>query len=245
MTTGNERLRVLVTGGSRGIGRAIVCELARRGADVVFTYKSDEESARETAKDASEFGTSITFAQLDVADRDSIDEFARALDDIDAVVLNAGVWAGGRLGVMSEEEWWSVVDTNVRGTYATTRAVLPHIHAGPDASITVVASVVGVMGFPGDTAYASAKGALISFGKSLAKELVRDGIRVNVIAPGFVNTGMTSELSDQGRRKVMSEIPLGRAGTPEEIAKGVSFLVFDGTYMTGSILTIDGGWSAR
>lgn len=243
----NEKVphRVLVTGGSRGIGRAIVLELARRGADVIFTYKSDEESARETAKEASDFGSSITFVQLDVADRRSVEEFSRALPDLDSVVLNAGVWAGGRLGVMPDEEWWDVVDTNLRGTYATTRAVLPHIQTGPAASITVVASVVGLMGFPGDTAYASAKGALVSFGKSLAKELVKDSIRVNVIAPGFVNTGMTSELSDAGRRKVMSEIPLGRAGTPEEIAKGVAFLVFDGTYMTGSILTIDGGWSTR
>lgn len=238
--------RVLITGGSRGIGREAVLECARRGADVVLTYRSDIENAEQSAAEARALGVQVDILRLDLRDSDSIESFGRSvalLDPIDALVLNAGIWAGGRVGVMSDDDWWDVVETNLQGAYSVTKVVLKHLRRSPAATITFVSSVVGIVGFPGDTAYASAKGGMISFARSLAKELVRERIRVNVLAPGFVETEMTAELSTEARRRVMGEIPLGRPGTGLEVAKGLAFLVFDGTYMTGSTLTIDGGWS--
>ncbi len=221
-------------------------ECARRGADVVLTYRSDREMAEQTAKEAEEFGVKVEIRQLDLSDTESLMAFSKSVDNgpqIDAVVLNAGVWAGGRVGTIDDDTWWEVVETNLRGTYRITKLLLGMLRRSEVPSITMVSSVVGIIGFPGDTAYSSAKGGIISFAKSLAKEVVRDGIRVNVIAPGHVATDLTAGLPERGRNRVMGEIPMARSATAEEIAKGIAFLVFDGTYMTGSTLTMDGGWS--
>jgi len=238
--------RILVTGGSRGIGRASVVECARRGADVILTYKSDRMMAEQAAREAEEFGVKVEIWQLDISDTESLRAFSEKIDNgpqIDAVVLNAGVWAGGRVGTIDDDTWWEVVETNLFGSYRITKLMLGMLRRSEVPSITMVSSVVGITGFPGDTAYSSAKGAMVSFAKSLAKEVVRDGIRVNVIAPGFVATDMTARLSEGVPDRVITEIPMARSGLPEEIAKGVAFLVFDGSYMTGTVLTMDGGWS--
>jgi 3-oxoacyl-[acyl-carrier protein] reductase len=174
--------------------------------------------------------------------RDLADEVKNS-GPLDALILNAGVWAGGRIEEIGEEEWWNVVQTNLRGTYLVTRALLPLIRKGSFSSITLVSSVVGIIGFKGDTAYAAAKAGLIGFGRSLAKELGSSQIRVNVLAPGFVETNMTSAVSKQGRANISKEVILGRMGTSEEIAKCLSFMTFDATYMTGSVIVVDGGWS--
>ena len=223
-------------------------ECARRGADVLLTYKTSMSMAENVADEVRSVGVLAEVRQLDIADPESIAGFVSGFgadEHIDAVVLNAGTWAGGRVGQIDDGEWWSVVETNLRGAYLLTKGLLEPIRRSISPSITIVSSVVGITGFPGDTAYASSKGALIVFAKSLAKEVVRDGIRVNVIAPGFVTTDLTAGLEGKARAQVLSEIPMARAGTPEEIAKGIGFLVFDGSYMTGSVLTIDGGWSSR
>jgi 3-oxoacyl-[acyl-carrier protein] reductase len=183
-----------------------------------------------------------------MADPVSLSEFELMLSTtspIEAAVLNAGIWAGGRVGVIDDDTWHRVVSVNLCGTYSIARAILPTLRLQSAASITMVSSVIGLRGFEGDTAYGAAKGGMISFAKSLAKEVAPDGMRVNVIAPGFVETDMTSGVSEKAWVRLVSEVPLGRPGLPEEIALGATFLIFDGTYVTGTVLTVDGGWSSR
>ena len=240
--------RVLVTGGSRGIGRAIVLECAARGADVLLTYRANIAQADETARSAKALGVQAQICQLDMADRVSLSAFEKMLSTtspIDAAVLNAGIWQGGRVGVIDDDTWLRVVSVNLHGTYLVARALLPMMRVQNAASITMISSVIGIRGFEGDTAFAAAKGGMISFAKSLAKEVARDGMRVNVIAPGFVETDMTSVVNQRAWSRLVGEVPLGRPGTPQEIARGVAFLIFDGTYVTGTVLPIDGGWSSR
>jgi len=248
MTSNRRSARVLVTGGSRGIGRAIVLECAARGADVVLTYQTNHDRASQTQKEARALGVCADVIPLDMGDRASVDEFEQVIakyEALDAAVLNAGAWVGGRIESLDADTWANVIAVNLNGTYLVTKALLPLLKSRPDASITVMSSVIALRGFEGDTAYSAAKGGLISFGKSLAKELAGDGLRVNVVAPGFIETDMTAAVSDRAWSRLIREVPLGRAGTPEEIARAVSFLIFDGTYMTGSVLTVDGGWSGR
>ena len=159
------------------------------------------------------------------------------------VVANAGVWAGGLLSRIDAAEWSRVVSTNLDGVAQVCRAALPHLARSGAGSITIVSSVVGVVGGAGDTAYASAKAGLIGFARSLAKEVARDGIRVNVLAPGFVQTDMTAEVPDKSSQRIRRDTLLGRAGTVEEIAAAAIFLGEDATFCTGSVLTVDGGWS--
>ena len=162
---------------------------------------------------------------------------------LDVLVCNAGVWHGGRLAEIDHKSWWSVLHANLAGVQHITRAAIGPLRRSPVASVLVVSSVVGQMGFPGDTAYASSKAALIGFAKSLAKEEAWAGVRVNVLAPGFVETDMTSGVEDGVRSKILDRTLLGRFGTTDEIANAAVFLALDGTFCTGTVLTIDGGWS--
>lgn len=238
--------RVLITGASRGIGRATALECASRSADLVLTYRKSAEEINQTAKEVQALGVEASVHALSMDEPKSVANLAGELKDgrpLDALILNAGVWAGGRIEEFDQEEWWNVVQTNLRGTYSVTRVLLPLLRKGSSASITLVSSVVGIVGFTGDTAYAAAKAGLIGFGRSLAKELGSSQIRVNILAPGFVDTDMTAAIPERGREKISKEILLGRMGTVEEIARCVSFLTFDATYMTGSVIVADGGWS--
>ena len=240
------RPRVLITGASRGIGRAAAFEFAGRGADLVLTYSKGAEEIDQIAKDLLAFEVEASVHSLSMDKPESVRNLANEVKiggPLDALILNAGVWAGGRIEEIGEEAWWNVVQTNLRGTYLVTRALLPLLRKGSYSSITLVSSVVGIIGFKGDTAYAAAKAGLIGFGRSLAKELGSSQIRVNVLAPGFVETNMTSAVSKQGRANISKEVILGRMGTSEEIAKCLSFMTFDATYMTGSVIVVDGGWS--
>jgi 3-oxoacyl-[acyl-carrier protein] reductase len=240
------RPRVLITGASRGIGRAAAFEFAGRGADLVLTYSKGAEEIDQIAKELLAFEVEVGVHSLSMNEPESVRDLANEVKNggpLDALILNAGVWAGGRIEEIGEEEWWSVVQTNLRGTYLVTRALLPLLRKGSYSSITLVSSVVGIIGFKGDTAYAAAKAGLIGFGRSLAKELGSSQIRVNILAPGFIETNMTSAVSKQGRANISKEVILERMGTPEEIAKCLSFMTFDATYMTGSVIVVDGGWS--
>jgi 3-oxoacyl-[acyl-carrier protein] reductase len=240
------RPRVLITGASRGIGRAAAFEFAGRGADLVLTYSKGAEEIDQIAKELLAFEVEVGVHSLSMNEPESVRDLANEVKNggpLDALILNAGVWAGGRIEEIGEEEWWSVVQTNLRGTYLVTRALLPLLRKGSYSSITLVSSVVGIIGFKGDTAYAAAKAGLIGFGRSLAKELGSSQIRVNILAPGFIETNMTSAVSKQGRANISREVILERMGTPEEIAKCLSFMTFDATYMTGSVIVVDGGWS--
>lgn len=243
MDSSNPRV-VLVTGGSRGIGAEIVRSLAGRGICVASSYATGRDAVERQEQ---EFSGKVLAVQYLLGDRDSaeraIEQTVRHWGRLDGVIANAGVWAGGRLASMDEGDWNRVVADNLQGVAQLSRAALPHLVRGEWPSLTIVSSVIGLIGGPGDTAYASAKAGLFGFGRALAKEVARDGVRVNVLAPGFVETDMTAGVPEGSRREISQSILLRRFGSTEEIASAAVYLSEDATYCTGSILTVDGGWS--
>jgi 3-oxoacyl-[acyl-carrier protein] reductase len=237
----------IVTGGSRGIGAAVATELVRRGLDVALTYRTGREEAEDlAARLRSAHGVrvlALPFSMDDPASGEAVVEATVAeLGGVGTLIANAGRWAGGTLATMAEEEWCDVVGTNIRGMRGIVKAALPAL-AQTAGSVVLVSSVVGLVGFPGDTAYATAKAAMVGFGRSLAKEVARDGVRVNVLAPGFVETDMTAGVPDAARAKITDRVVLRRFGEADEIARAAAFLALDATYCTGTVLTVDGGWS--
>jgi len=235
---------VLVTGGSRGIGAGITRALVARDCNVACGYRTDREAAEKVRADAPErvlpvhYDSGVAGSAMAVVE-DALSGWGR----LDALVLNAGQWEGGRLVDMDPERWWSVVELNLRGVAELTRAALPALTRAVDPSIVLVSSIVGVIGHAGDTAYASAKAAMIGFARSLAKELGPDGVRVNVLAPGFVDTDMTSAVSQRARSRITDATVLRRFGTVEEVARAAVFLSEEAGYCTGTVLAVDGGWS--
>ena len=235
---------VLVTGGTRGIGAAVVRALVARGCQVGCGYFKSKESAGCMVE---EFGSAVFPVQYSLGDsisaRSAVDAMVDRFGRLDGLVANAGVWRGGLLDTLEESVWDGVLDDNVKGVSQICRAALPALAVGEDASITIMSSVVGLIGNAGDTAYASAKAALVGFGRSLAKETAHRGIRVNVLAPGFVETDMTAHVSSSSRERIENATVLGRFGTCDEIARAAVFLSEDATYCTGTVLRVDGGWS--
>lgn len=235
---------VLVTGGTRGIGEAVVHALTQRGVSVACGYAHSRERAEALSRGATSpvipvayrLGEAVT---ADEAVRATVTEFGR----LDGLVLNAGVWAGGRLASLDPAEWERVVSATLFGAAQVCRAAVPALARAEAPSITIVSSVIGLIGGPGDTAYASAKAGLIGFARSLAKELATSAIRVNVVAPGFVETEMTAGVSAASKDAIRERTLLNRPGSPAEIARAVVFLSEDATYCTGTVLTVDGGWS--
>lgn len=240
MTRCDERT-VLVTGASRGIGAGIVRELLGRGRRVACGYRTAPDPCWSAEPDR------LLPVRFDLADEASAAGAVRTVVDtwgrLDALICNAGVWQGGRLTAMDAQDWWRVVEVNVRGNAALARAALPALAASRQPSILLVSSVVGLIGHAGDTAYAGAKAALVGFARSLAKEVAADGVRVNVLAPGFVDTDMTAAVPARSRAAIADATLLGRFGTVEEIARAAAFLSEDATFCTGTVLAVDGGWS--
>jgi 3-oxoacyl-[acyl-carrier protein] reductase len=218
--------------------------LVERGANVGCGYRSGAERA---AALGDELGPQVLPVKYELGSESSALEAVQALTEafgrLDAVILNAGVWDGGLIERLDHERWWTVIEQNVGSLAHMTRAALPLLRQAEQPSILLVSSVVGLIGHAGDTAYGSAKAAMVGFARSLAKEVGRDAIRVNVLAPGFVDTDMTSGVPDQSRERIYSEAVLGRFGTAEEVATAAVFLSEDATYCTGTILSVDGGWS--
>jgi 3-oxoacyl-[acyl-carrier protein] reductase len=214
---------------------------------VAGTYRSDPEAVARLATESGAAADTVLPVPVDLGDEASAERAVQAVVEhwgrLDAVVCNAGHWQGGRLGVLDRDEWWRVVELNVRGTAAMVRAALPALAKSEQPAVVLVSSVVGLIGHPGDTAYASAKAALVGFARSLAKETADDGIRVNVLAPGFVDTDMTAAVPERSRRAIADATLLGRFGTVEEIARAAVFLCEDATFCTGAVLAADGGWS--
>jgi 3-oxoacyl-[acyl-carrier protein] reductase len=244
-TVANPPQRVaLVTGGSRGIGTAIVKGLVERGVHVACGYRLSRTRAEKLRVQTPE---QILPVHHDLASEEScataIGQIIAQWGRIDTLIVNAGTWTGGKLAEMDPATWWDVVELNLRGAATTVRLALPHLSIASNPSIVLVSSAVALIGFPGDTAYASAKSAMIGFGRSLAKEVARDGVRVNVLAPGFVDTDMTAHVPDVARKRIERDSLLGRFGSVEEIARAAVFLSEDATYSTGSILVVDGGWT--
>lgn len=237
----------LVTGGSRGIGRSIALALGRAGAAVAINYQQREEDALQVKEEVEAAGAKALLCRADVTLLPECEQMVREILDnfgrIDILVNNAGVRRDNLLAVMKSADWDTVVDTNLKGVYNCSKAVLkPLLKQKSGGRIISIASVAGITGNSGQTNYAAAKAGVIAFTKSLAKELGRRDITVNAIAPGFIETDMTEELEGTWKDTVRSQIALARFGKPDEVAAAVVFLASaSSAYITGSVLTIDGG----
>lgn len=236
----------LITGASRGIGRAIAIRLASEGAAVAINYAGNAKAAEEVKSIIEAAGGKAMLVQADVSSAESVDamikEVVEAFGGIDILVNNAGITRDGLLMRMKEEDWDAVINTNLKGVFYCTKAVSKLMMKKRAGRIVNMASVVGLTGNAGQANYAAAKAGVIGFSKTMAKELASRGITVNMVAPGYIDTDMTAVLSESVRETMVSGIPLGRAGTPEDVANAVLFLVSDdASYITGQVINVDGG----
>lgn len=236
----------VVTGASRGIGRAIALELAKKGAFVVINYNGSKEKAEEVQKEIQEAGGEAEICQCNVSDFEACGAFFKETiqkyGHIDILVNNAGITKDGLLMAMSEEDFSRVVDVNLKGTFNCIRHVSRQMLKQRSGRIVNMASVVGVTGNAGQANYAASKAGVIGLTKTAAKELASRGITVNAIAPGFIQTDMTRVLSDKVKEEAAKLIPLGSFGQAEDVAKAAAFLASeDARYITGQVLCVDGG----
>ena len=227
----------LVTGASRGIGAAIARELARGGASVVVGYRSGGDEASAIA---SEIGGRAL--QADVSSADDAKRLVEEAGDVDVLVNNAGITRDGVLARMSDDDWTSVLATNLSATFYTCRAVTRAMMKRRAGSIVNLSSIVGLHGNWGQTNYAASKGGIIAFTKSLAQELGSRGVRANVVAPGYIRTQLTDVIPEEAKTQMLSLTPLGRFGDPEDVARAVRFLCSDdASFITGDVLVVGGG----
>ena len=235
----------LVTGGGRGIGKAIVLALAKEGADIV-TCDINLENLKEVAAEIEKLGRKVLILKADVSKMGEVEEMVKkALDKfikIDILVNNAGITRDNLILRMSEEEWDQVLDINLKGTFNCLKTVTRPMMKARSGRIINIASVVGIMGNPGQANYAASKAGIIGLTKSAAKELASRGINVNAVAPGFIETSMTEALGDEAKEKLTSQIPLKRLGEVADVANLVVFLASDSaSYITGEVIKVDGG----
>jgi 3-oxoacyl-[acyl-carrier protein] reductase len=231
----------LVTGGSRGIGAAVARELGAAGARVAVNYRSSADEAKQIAAEIG--GIAV---EGDVADAEQaaalVGRVEEELGDLDCLVNNAGVTRDGLIARMSDDDWDAVLDTNLRGTFNTCRAVSRKMLRRRAGSIVNLTSVVGIHGNPGQANYAASKAGIIGLTKALARELGTRGVRVNAVAPGYIDTELTGVLPDEIREAILGNTPLGRLGEPEDVARAVRFLCSDeAAFVTGAVLLVDGG----
>ncbi len=235
----------LVTGASRGIGRAIALELGKHGASVVVNYRERKEQAEAVVHEIKSMGSKALAIQADVTKPEQVDamvgQVVKELGNIYILVNNAGTTADRTLRRMSNEEWLKVIDTNLNGVFYVTRRAVQSLEAGGGGHIIMLSSIIGEMGNAGLVNYGSTKAALIGFTKSAAQELVRYNILVNAVAPGFIETDMIANLPDEARQTLLDKTPMRRFGRPEEVATMVRYLVTEGTYITGQVFNINGG----
>jgi len=238
----------LVSGGSRGIGRAVVTRLAAEGYHVAFCYRSRPEAAEQTAAEAARAGARVVAKQVDVTDPGAVRALVAQVEDelgpIATVVTSAGIIRDSSLVTMADRDWHDVIETNLTGTFHVCRAVIFPMLRRRRGSIVTISSVAGVQGSEGQTNYAAAKAGIIGFTKALAKEVGRYGIRVNAVTPGFIDTDMTSGLSGDLRQSLVGRIPLGRWGEAGEVAELIAFLCSDrAAYITAGVFPVDGAIS--
>ncbi|PJF48921.1 MAG: 3-oxoacyl-[acyl-carrier-protein] reductase [Chloroflexi bacterium] len=236
----------IVTGASRGIGRAIAIELARRGASVVVNYNASEAAARDVVKAITDAGGTAIALKADVSKLDEATALVKAALDafgkLDILVNNAGATRDTLLMTMSEEDWDAVMNTDLKSVFNCCKAAIRPMIRARSGRIINISSVVGLAGQAGQTNYAAAKAGVIGFTKSLAKELGSRNITVNAVAPGFIPTALTDALTEEQKQAILQATPLGRFGAPEEVAYAVSFLASDeAAFITGAVLSVDGG----
>ena len=234
----------VVTGASRGIGRSIAIFLAREGAEVIINYSSSLENANKVVSEISSFGGKAYAIQADISNENSVNELINTVLDksnkIDVLVNNAGITKDGLLMRMKTEDWQRVIDLNLSGVFYCTRAASRHMLKQRKGRIINITSVVGLMGNPGQANYSAAKAGVVGLTQTSAKEFASRGITVNAVAPGFISTDMTKDLNSES---ILSAIPLGRFGNPEDVAGAVRFLAADpaAAYITGQTIQVDGG----
>jgi len=236
----------IVTGGSRGIGKAIVYELAAKGCNVVFTYYNSSEAAEKIEAEAGKFGVKIFGFQADAASFSkaeiTVNFTLEKLGGLDILVNNAGITKDNLLLRMSEEDFDKVISANLKSVFNYTKASVKHMLGRRYGKIINVSSVVALIGNPGQANYVASKAGVIGFTKSAAKELASRNINVNAVAPGYISTDMTEKLNEKQKEAIINMIPVKRIGTPEDVAKVVAFLASsDSDYLTGQVIPVDGG----
>jgi acetoacetyl-CoA reductase len=236
---------VVVTGASRGLGRAIAEEMGRGGAKVVVNYSRSKEPAEELVRRISEDGGEAIAVQGDVSDPEQaqnlIDQTIKRFGRLDVLVNNAGINIDRTLKRLSVEDWDKVIQVDLNSAFYTVHAALPHMTEAGGGKIINMSSFVGEAGNIGQANYSAAKAGLLGFTKTAAKELARNGITVNAICPGFIETDMVAAIPEDAKEKLLKTVPLGRFGQPDEIARAVRYLIEDGDYITGQALDINGG----
>ena len=237
---------VIVTGGTRGIGKSIAITLAENGYDIAINYRTENEDLKNTKKEIEEKRVKCFTVKGDVSSFEECQEFTKQIIEeygkIDVLVNNAGITKDTLLMRMKKEEFTEVIDINLVGTFNVTKNVISHMIKARSGKIINISSVVGIAGNAGQTNYSASKAGIIGFTKSLAKEVASRGILVNAVAPGFIETGMTDVLKEEIKEEISKTIPLKRIGSPKDVANLVKFLASDeSSYITGQVINVDGG----